>query len=131
MIAFFANSVAFLYLGLNMDMARIGQNLPLIALAIIAVLAARAASTYPILAATHRFTKEKTTGAWRHVIMIGGMRGALSVALVATLPESEMKEILKTITFGVVLSSLIIQYPVLSRYIKKAFPEAMQEPKNI
>ena len=130
MIAFFANSVAFLYLGLNMDMARIGQNLPLIALAIIAVLAARAASTYPILAATHRFTKEKTTGAWRHVIMIGGMRGALSVALVATLPESEMKEILKTITFGVVLSSLIIQYPVLSRYIKKAFPEAMQEPKN-
>ena len=130
MIAFFANSVAFLYLGLNMDMARIGQNLPLIALAIIAVLAARAASTYPILAATHRFTKEKTTGAWRHVIMIGGMRGALSVALVATLPESEMKEILKTITFGVVLSSLIIQYPVLSRYIKKAFPEEEHEPKS-
>jgi CPA1 family monovalent cation:H+ antiporter len=130
MIAFFANSVAFLYLGLNMDMVRIEQNLPLIALAIIAVLAARAASTYPILAATHRFTKEKTTRAWRHVIMIGGMRGALSVALVATLPESEMKEILKTITFGVVLSSLIIQYPVLSRYIKKAFPEEGQEAKN-
>jgi CPA1 family monovalent cation:H+ antiporter len=124
MIAFFANSVAFLYLGLSMDVIRIGQNLPLIALAIIVVLAARAASTYPILAATHRFTKEKTTGTWRHVVMIGGMRGALSVALVATLPESDVKEILKTITFGVVLSSLIIQYPVLSRYIKKAFPEA-------
>jgi len=130
MIAFFANSVAFLYLGLNMDMTRIGQNLPLIALAIVAVLAARAVSTYPILAVTHRFTKEKTPGAWRHVVMIGGMRGALSVALVATLPESDMKEILKTITFGVVLSSLIIQYPVLSRYIKKAFPETMQESKN-
>jgi CPA1 family monovalent cation:H+ antiporter len=127
MIAFFANSVAFLYLGLSMDMVRIGQNLPLIALAIVAVLAARAASTYPILAVTHRFTKEKTIGAWRHVVMIGGMRGALSVALVATLPESEVKEILKTITFGVVLSSLIIQYPVLSRYIKKAFPERVQE----
>jgi CPA1 family monovalent cation:H+ antiporter len=112
-----------LYLGLSMDMIRIGQNLPLIVLAIIIVLAARAASTYPILAATNRFTKEKTVGAWRHVVMIGGMRGALSVALVATLPESEFKEILKTITFGVVLSSLIIQYPVLSRYIKKAFPE--------
>ena len=55
--------------------------------------------------------------------MIGGMRGAISVALVATLPESEIKEILKAITFGVVLSSLIIQYPALSRYIKKAFPQ--------
>lgn len=130
MIAFFANSLAFLYLGLSMDMVRIGQNLPLIALAIIIVLAARAASTYPILAATNRFTKEKTAGAWRHVVMIGGMRGALSVALVAILPESEFKEILKTITFGVVLSSLIIQYPVLSRYIKKAFPETIQETKN-
>ena len=130
MIAFFANSVAFLYLGLSMDMIRIGQNLPLIALAIVAVLAARAVSTYPILALTHRFTKEKTPGTWRHVVMIGGMRGALSVALVATLPESEIKEILKTITFGVVLSSLIIQYPVLSRYIKKAFPQTVQETKS-
>ena len=41
MIAFFANSVAFLYLGLSMDIVRIGQNLPLIALAVIIVLAAR------------------------------------------------------------------------------------------
>jgi CPA1 family monovalent cation:H+ antiporter len=125
MIAFFANSVAFLYLGLSMDMTRIGQNLPLIVLAFAIVLAARAASTYPILAATHRFTKEKTSRQWRNIVMIGGMRGALSVALVATLPESEFKDILKTITFGVVLSSLIIQYPVLSRYIRKAFPSTM------
>ncbi|MDE1770788.1 MAG: sodium:proton antiporter [Thaumarchaeota archaeon] len=129
MIAFFANSVAFLYLGLSMDIVRIGQNLPLIALAVVIVLAARAASTYPILAATNRFTKEKTPNTWRHVIMIGGMRGALSVALVATLPDSEFKEILKTITFGVVLASLIIQYPILSRYIKKSFPEESQETK--
>lgn len=129
MIAFFANSVAFLYLGLSMDLVRIGQNLPLIALAVIIVLAARAASTYPILAATNRFTKEKTTRVWRNIVMIGGMRGALSVALVATLPESEFKEILKTITFGVVLASLIIQYPILSRYIKKSFREENQETK--
>jgi CPA1 family monovalent cation:H+ antiporter len=129
MIAFFANSVAFLYLGLSMDIVRIGQNLPLIALAVVIVLAARAASTYPILAATNRFTNEKIARSWRHVVMIGGMRGALSVALVATLPDSEFKEMLKTITFGVVLASLIIQYPVLSRYIKKSFPEESQENK--
>lgn len=129
MIAFFANSVAFLYLGLSMDLVRIGQNLPLIALAVIIVLAARVSSTYPILAATNRFTKEKTTRVWRNIVMIGGMRGALSVALVATLPESEFKEILKTITFGVVLASLIIQYPILSRYIKKSFREENQETK--
>ncbi len=125
MIAFFANSVAFLYLGLSMDILNIGKNLPLIAMAFGAVLAARAASTYPILAVTHRFTKEKWPAPWRHVIMIGGMRGALSVALVATLPESNFKEMLETITFGVVLSSLIVQYTILSRYMKKAFSETV------
>jgi len=127
MIAFFANSLAFLYLGLSMDLIRIGQNLPLIALAFVVVLAARAASTYPILGLTNKFTKENTPKTWRNVVMMGGMRGALSVALVATLPESEFKETLQTITFGVVLASLIIQYSVLARYIKKAFPEKMSE----
>jgi Na+:H+ antiporter len=127
MIAFFANSLAFFYLGLSMDLTRIGQNLPLILLAFGVVLAARAASTYPILGLTHRFTKENTPRTWRNVIWIGGMRGALSVALVATLPQSEFKDTLQTITFGVVLASLIIQYPVLSKYIKKAFPESIAE----
>lgn len=124
MIAFFANSVAFLYLGLSMDILDMGKNLPLIAMAFGAVLAARAASTYPILAATHRFTQEKWPNLWRHVVMIGGMRGALSIVMVATLPEGSFKDMLEPITFGVVLSSLIVQYPVLSRYIKKVFPES-------
>ena len=108
-----------------MDILNMGRNLPLIAMAFGAVLAARAASTYPILAVTHRFTHEKWPNPWRHVVMIGGMRGALSVALVATLPENTFKDILEPITFGVVLSSLLVQYPVLSRYIRKAFPETV------
>jgi CPA1 family monovalent cation:H+ antiporter len=48
------------------------------------------------------------------------MRGAVSVALVASLPESEFKFTLETITFGVVLSSLVIQYLALNGYIKSA-----------
>ena len=127
MIAFFANSLAFLYLGLSMDLIRIGQNLPLIILAFVVVLAARAVSTYPILRLTNKFTKESIPRTWRNVVWIGGMRGALSVALVATLPESEFKETLQAITFGVVLASLIIQYSALARYIKKVFPEMPEE----
>jgi CPA1 family monovalent cation:H+ antiporter len=130
MIAFFANSLAFLYLGLSMDLVRISQNLPLIMLAFVVVLAARAVSTYPILRLTNKFTKENIPRTWRNVVWIGGMRGALSVALVATLPESEFKQTLQTITFGVVLVSLIVQYPVLARYIKKAFPETIAEEKS-
>ena len=47
------------------------------------------------------------------------MRGAISVDLVTSIPQSEMKSILETITFGVVLLFLVIQYIVLSKYIKR------------
>jgi len=124
MIAFFANSAAFLYLGISMNIVSIGQNLFLIILASIAVFVARIASTYPILAATNRFTKEKIPMVWRHIVVLGGMRGAISVALVASLPEGNFKHTIATITFGVVLSSLIIQYIVLTRYVKRVFPDS-------
>ncbi len=45
------------------------------------------------------------------------------MALVASLPPSDFKNILQTITFGVVLLSLVIQYIVLSKYVKKVFPD--------
>lgn len=120
MAAFFANSAAFLYLGITMDLVKIGQNIPIIVLAFAATLVARAASAYPILALTNRIVRSKIPLAWKHVVVLGGMRGAVSVALVASLPESKFKFTLETITFGVVLSSLVIQYLALNGYIKSA-----------
>ena len=126
MTAFFANSAAFLYLGISMNILRIAENIPLIALSFVAVLVARAMSTYPILAATNRLTREKIPVIWMHVVMLGGMRGAISVALVASIPSTaarEFKTTLETITFGVVLLSLVIQYIALTKYVRKAFPK--------
>ena len=123
MIAFFANSAAFLYLGISMNIVNMAHNFLLIVLSFAAVLAARVVSTYPILAATNRFTREKIPMVWRHIVLLGGMRGAISVALVASLPEGNFKNTIATITFGVVLSSLIIQYIGLTRYVKKVFSE--------
>jgi NhaP-type Na+/H+ or K+/H+ antiporter len=50
---------------------------------------------------------------WRQLVVLGGIRGAISGALVASLPESNLKDTIATITFGVVLSSLIIQYIII------------------
>src|SRR5215467_9402375 len=123
MIAFLASSAAFLYLGISMNLIDIVQHFPIIALSLIAVFGARAATIYPLLAATTRFTRENIPNVWKHIVLIGGMRGAISVALVASLPPSNLKNILQTLTFGVVLLSLIIQYVVLSRYVKRVFPD--------
>jgi CPA1 family monovalent cation:H+ antiporter len=123
MIAFLASSIAFLYLGISMNVVDIVNHFPLIALSHIAVLGARAATIYPILAVTTRFARENIPNTWKNVILVGGMRGAISVALVASIPPSEFKSLLQTITFGVVLLSLIVQYIVLSRYVKRVFPD--------
>lgn len=117
--AFFANSVAFIYLGVTMNIIEVGQSIILIVLVFSIVLIGRALSTYPILSVINKFTKEKFPIFWQNVVMIGGMRGALSVALVTSLPQSEIKSKLEIITFGVVLLSLIIQYYLLSKYLKK------------
>ncbi len=117
--AFFANSAAFLYLGVTMNIIDVGQNITLIILIFAIVLIGRALSIYPILTLVNKFTKEKVPLFWQNIIMIGGMRGALSVALVTSLPQSELKDRLEIVTFGVVLFSLIIQYITLSKYLKK------------
>jgi monovalent cation:H+ antiporter, CPA1 family len=117
--AFFANSLAFLFLGVTMNIISIGQEIHLILLVFVVVLIGRALFAYPILTLVNKFTKESVPLFWQNIIMIGGMRGALSVALVTSLPQSEMKNSLETITFGVVLLSLVMQYIVLSKYIKR------------
>ena len=106
-----------------MNIFNIANNLLVIILVFAAVIVSRIASTYPILAVVNKFTKEKIPIMWRHVIMLGGMRGALSVALVASLPPTSFKNTIATITFGVVLTSLIIQYFALTKYVKRVFPE--------
>jgi monovalent cation:H+ antiporter, CPA1 family len=117
--AFFANSIIFFYMGITMNIISISQNILLIILAFIVVLIARAVSVYPILSIVNKLGKKKIPSIWNNVIMIGGMRGALAVALVTSLPAGELKDKLEALTFGVVLASLIIQYIALTKYIKK------------
>ncbi|HEY6536315.1 MAG TPA: sodium:proton antiporter [Candidatus Nitrosocosmicus sp.] len=117
--AFFANSVIFLYLGITMNILNIIQNIGIIVLGFAIVLFARAVTVYPILLFVNKFTKEKIPKVWRNIIMIGGMRGALSVALVTSLPEGDMKNKLEVLIYGVVLISLIVQYILLTKYAYK------------
>jgi CPA1 family monovalent cation:H+ antiporter len=50
--------------------------------------------------------------------------------LVASLPGGIFKNTIATITFGVVLSSLIIQYIGLTRYVKKVFPAGEEKGED-
>ena len=116
---FSINSAVFLLIGFEVDAGLLLANVGPVLLAIGAVLIARAIVVYGLRWVINR--KPPTMPlSWSHVTFWGGMRGAVSVALVLSLPAAlESREELVALVFGCVLFSVIVQgltiRPLLSR----------------
>jgi len=104
--AFLANSAVFLFIGVQTDIPSLLESWNLILWAIIAVLAGRAVVVYGL----SRLGRDMPSS-WRHVLFWGGLRGGIGLALALSLPASygSMRELDITLTFGVVLFSIIVQ----------------------
>src|SRR5208337_3588834 len=116
-VTFLATSFAFLLIGLKTDFSLLVAFAPFIIVAFAAILVARILSVYPILWLAE-LLGEKIPSAWRRIVAFAGLRGAVSVALVLSLPESSSGGIITAMVFGVALISLIIQAEILQTYIK-------------
>ena len=124
--AFIANSLAFLYIGLSTDLARIQADLLPIVLAFTAVTIARFSSVYPLLG-TSKINGEPIPRSWKNVAMLGGMRGALSIALVASVPATiPYRDVITSMVLGVAFISIILQGPLLSSYVHRKFPRKVE-----
>jgi CPA1 family monovalent cation:H+ antiporter len=117
-VAFMATSFAFLLLGLKADFELLITFAPLIIVAFAAILVARMFSVYPITVFT-AMLGERMPSSWTKVLTFAGLRGAVSVALALSLPESSFKDTIVAMTFGVALLSLIVQGEMLQVYIKR------------
>lgn len=110
--AFLANSILFLMVGLIIYSVK-GQVLFLLSpilMVISLVLLARMAAVYTILPLVNRFSKQaKIPGSWIHLIQWSGLRGALAIALILTLPEdfAYYNELL-IFTVGVIFFTVIV-----------------------
>jgi CPA1 family monovalent cation:H+ antiporter len=108
-VAFTLNSVVFLLLGAEVPIGVLVRAWPVIALAALVVLVARAVVVYGTNALLSR-TRERVPRAWSAVMTWGGLRGALSMVLALALPESlEYRALIITLTAGVVVVSLVGQ----------------------
>ena len=108
-MAFALNSVVFLLIGFEVSAPTLLGAWPEILLAYVVVVVARAAVVYGVGALLRR-SKERIPAKWLSVMTWGGLRGALSMVLALALPfEFPNRELLITLTFGVVLISILLQ----------------------
>lgn len=114
-IGFLANSLIFLLIGLELNIEKLGQFWVPIVLAIAAVLLVRTVvvvATSWVLLYIHRPLPYR----WQSVLVWGGLRGALALAMALSLPLTVAsgqpfpdRDLLQVTTFGVILFSLLVQ----------------------
>lgn len=132
--AFLANAIIFLLIGVQEHelWADISKNLVLIGLAIAAVLAGRFVSVYSLSAIFCR-SRHKIDLRHQHVLVWGGLRGAMALALAISLPDGfPFREEVVTVTFAVVACSLLVQGMTVSGLMRwlKLTPSPDQLPSE-
>lgn len=124
-LAFVANSLVFLLIGIKIQIAQLAQFAVPIAVAVAAVLGSRAISIYLITAAYNRLTPDQSDVPlrYRHVMFWGGLRGAISLALALTIGRNLFGATIATemqvMTFGVVLFTILVQGTTIERLIER------------
>ncbi len=114
LIGYFANSLIFLLIGLQIHTASVTRAaVPLILWAIVGILVSRAIVVYGVGV----YTNWRNAPVFRiplrfqHVILWGGLRGAISLAAALSIPGDAVPErpTIIVMTFGIVVFTLLVQ----------------------
>ena len=108
-ITFLANSVIFLLIGIAEGHEDFGGLWWTASAAVVATLVGRMAAVYPICGLFSR-GHNRVDAPQQHALVWGGLRGALGLALVLSIPESyPWRRPIVVVTFAVVAFSVIVQ----------------------
>ena len=132
--AFIGNSVAFLLIGFQANIIGFPESILFILVAFAAVVVSRAATVYPILSFFRKISGKMTTF-WSNVAMLGGVRGALSIALAATITTSAIisitdLHIINTMVFGVAFLSIMVKCRCYSATLNKCQNQKLSKKPN-
>lgn len=117
--SFFLGSIVFLMIGLEVNLALLMEHGFIIVLAFGAVLAARAVSVFLPLPIFYRLNQPIDLKS-ATVVWWAGLRGSLSMVLALSLPETlQHRELLISMTFGVVVLSVVVQGATMGMLLKK------------
>ncbi|MBE9016878.1 sodium:proton antiporter [Chroococcidiopsidales cyanobacterium LEGE 13417] len=116
--SFAVNTFIFLLIGIEIDPMTLWRMLPAILLVVLAYQVGRILSVYPLLAGVRWFDRP-IPWRWQHVLVLGNIKGSLSMALALSIPLTlPGREEIITLVFGAVLFSLVGQGLILPWLIK-------------
>jgi CPA1 family monovalent cation:H+ antiporter len=108
-VAFVANSLLFLLIGVRLTQQHFGEVWLPVVVVIALVLLSRAIAVYGCCAPFVR-SSQRVARSHQHILVWGGLRGALALALVFGLPaEVPHRASVETVVFGVVAFSVLVQ----------------------
>jgi len=119
-IVFIVNSIVFLLIGLDIHLDKLIVYWKPIVTAILVVLVGRALSVYPLVNLSNIRSRLRIPFQWQHVIFWGGLHGTIPVALALGLGNIPHRDLLASMTFGVVLFSLVVQGLSMEFFIKRS-----------
>ena len=117
------NAVLFFMLGVEIGAHYYDINWVIMPGVIMAMLVARSAVVYGAGAA-FRLIGIRLPVSWQHILNLGGLKGALSVALILMIPkEYALRHLFLCAALAMCLFTLVANTLGLRRYLKKAMPE--------
>jgi len=108
-LALFFNSLIFVLMGLVLNFTMFVDQWLAIIIAIVAMLVSRAIVVFGVGGIT-QFTRNKVPFGWQLIMAWGGLRGAIAIVLVLSLPTSlPYWWTIQSMVFGAVLFTLVVQ----------------------
>lgn len=130
-LAFIANALIFLMVGLQIDLMVLWESIDLIAVVAVAMLISRAIVIFGVVPLVGRVPGSEAIGMpFQAVMYWGGLRGAIALAIVLSLPDFGYKDTLISLVMGAVLFTLVVQGLSIELLVKFLGLDALSVPEQ-
>lgn len=118
-LAYVANALIFLLVGLRVELDALWNSLDLLGWVVLAMLLSRAVVVYGLVPLAGRLPGvEPVNRSYQSVMFWGGLRGAIALAIVLSLKDFEYAETFIALVMGAVLFTLLVQGLTIEKLVR-------------